>query len=149
MQPLEGILLPPHLRLDLVHLRLRNLSGLNERLGAGRRKTRARFPDAQIERGGLQPVIAAELFVVVGAVVLHALGDGARLRQCRRRRKKQKRQNEDKDTRRSGAIASHARYPSLTGGGSSTLLEARHAKAEKREILTKRSPCPYDCARMR
>src|SRR5262245_14604055 len=137
MQPSRGDLLPPQLRLDLVHLRLGNLSGLNERLHAGRRKARARFPHAQIKRGGLQSVVAAEFLVVVGAVVLHALGDVARLRQRRRRRKKQKRQNED--ARHSGAIACHARYPSLTGGGSSTLLAARHAKAEKPGILTKRS----------
>ena len=84
-QPLRRLYRPFICALILIHVRLRDLSGLNQRLHASGRQARPRFLHAKVEGRGLQPVIAAEFLVVVGAIVLHALGDGPGLRQGGRR----------------------------------------------------------------
>src|SRR5262249_25266510 len=102
-----------HLRLDAIDLGLRDLSGLDQRLHASRRQARARFPHAEIERRGLQSIVAAELPVVVGAVVLHALGDGPRLRPGSRRCRAGETKDQNGNSRQGCGRASHRGLPFL------------------------------------
>ena len=76
--------LTAHLRFNAIHFGLRNLPCADESLDAGWRQAWTRLAHAKIERRGLESVLPAELLVVVDAVVLHFLGDCARLRPRRR-----------------------------------------------------------------
>ena len=69
-----------HLLFDLIHFRLRDFSGGNQRADASRRQAWAGPAHAKVQSSGLQPVIAAEFLIIVGAMGLHVFGYRPRLR---------------------------------------------------------------------
>ena len=112
--------------LMLIHLRLRDLSGPHQRADARRRQAWASLAHAKIEGGGLQPVVAAKLLVIIDAVVLHVLGDGPCLSKGRRWAKAG--EDQDKGGRQSFAITIHQETPFWLGSRSTTLHRLRHPK---------------------
>src|SRR5687767_10474932 len=76
-------------RFDLVDFGLRDLSRPNERLHACRRQAGTGFAHAEFQRVAAEPIVAAEFFVVVDAIVLHVLGYRARSSSRSRRRWRQ------------------------------------------------------------